>query len=376
MKNYGLASLDEFLGNFLVFRNLQPIDSRLPTLGELRTKIDLPEGQIPRKTHLTYARAINHIIQAAREIEAPGTVITKVIFLGDTVLNDGSAFLNICQTGNKHGAAFIGSENDAPLSMERTEKTGGFLVKANRWSALEEFNHIIKSSNISIDSQTAILVDLDKTSIGARGRNDKIIDRIRIEAAYETLNEILGPQFDPDLFEQAYSQFNQPEFHQFTTDNQDYLVYLCLMLGSDFFTANEIAEQIKSGEMSSFSQFTQTIQQRTMELPEKLRDTHNNFYTQFAIGDPTPFKTFRVNEYIYMCKYMGTQPVDAPVEKLLKDGVTITQEIRLIAQEWKNQGALLFGISDKPDEASIPGPDLLAQGYLPLHQIKTHAVGE
>ena len=376
MKNYGLASLDELLGNFLVYRNLQPVDTRLPTLNELRTKIGLPEDQFTRKTHLPYARAINHIIQAAREIESPGTIIKKVIFLGDTVHNDGSAFSNICQTGNKHGAAFIGTDSDAPPSAERIEKPGGFLYKANRWSAVEEFNRMIKRNNIVIDSQTAILVDLDKTTIGARGRNDKIIDQIRIEAAYETLNGLLGPQFDPDLFEKAYSRFNQPEFHQFTTDNQDYLVYLCLMLGSGLFTMNEITEQIRSGVMNNFSQFTQIIQQRIKELPEALRNSHNNFYGQFAIGDPTPFKTFRVNEYLHMCKYMGTQPENAPVEKLLKDEVTITQEIRFIAQEWKDQGALLFGISDKPDEASIPGPNLLAQGYLPIHQIKTHAVGE
>ena len=375
MKNYGLASIDEFLNNFIVYRNLRPVDTRLPSLNELRSKIGLPAGQFPRKTQMPYAHAINHILQAAREIEAPGTMITKVICLGDTVMSDGSAFSNICHAGNKHGAAFIGSENDAPLAVERIDTPGGFLYKANRWGAVEEFNKTLQTQDLVIDSQTVILVDLDKTSLGARGRNDKIIDRIRLEAAYETLNDILGPQFEPDLFEKAYSHFNQPEYHPFTTDNQDYLVYLCLMVGSGLFSVTTLSEQISSGAIGDFGLFTQAIQQRINELPEALRKTHQDFYTQYLIGDPTPFKTFRVNEYLNIRKYMGTQPNNAPVELLLKDEVTITQEIRQIVHEWKNQGALLFGLSDKPDEASIPSPDLLAQGYLPIHQIKTHAVG-
>ena len=38
--------------------------------------------------------------------------------------------------------------------------------------------------------------------------------------------------------------------------------------------------------------------------------------------------------------------------------------------------ALIFGLSDKPDEASIPTETLAELGNLPLHQIKTDVVGE
>jgi len=37
--------------------------------------------------------------------------------------------------------------------------------------------------------------------------------------------------------------------------------------------------------------------------------------------------------------------------------------------------ALIFGLSDKPDEASIPAQTLAKLGHLPLHQIKTDVVG-
>jgi hypothetical protein len=35
----------------------------------------------------------------------------------------------------------------------------------------------------------------------------------------------------------------------------------------------------------------------------------------------------------------------------------------------RQRGALLFGLSDKPDEASLPRPELAQKGYLPLHRV-------
>ena len=35
-----------------------------------------------------------------------------------------------------------------------------------------------------------------------------------------------------------------------------------------------------------------------------------------------------------------------------------------------------FGLSDKPDEASVPSPALAGRGYVPIHQAQTHVVGE
>ena len=60
---------------------------------------------------------------------------------------------------------------------------------------------------------------------------------------------------------------------------------------------------------------------------------------------------------------------------LLKKTITITQEVRQAALAWKDQGALLFGISDKPDEASIPTEAMARQGFQPIHRIETDVVG-
>ena len=37
---------------------------------------------------------------------------------------------------------------------------------------------------------------------------------------------------------------------------------------------------------------------------------------------------------------------------------------------------LLFGVSDKPDEASVPGPEQAREGNQPLHRLETLAAGE
>jgi hypothetical protein len=46
-----------------------------------------------------------------------------------------------------------------------------------------------------------------------------------------------------------------------------------------------------------------------------------------------------------------------------------------MGRRWREQGALLFGLSDKPDEASLPSATLAAHGYPPIHRAVTRAVG-
>jgi hypothetical protein len=37
---------------------------------------------------------------------------------------------------------------------------------------------------------------------------------------------------------------------------------------------------------------------------------------------------------------------------------------------------LIFGLSDKPDEASLPTPEQVIEGYRPLHQTVMKVYGE
>jgi hypothetical protein len=60
---------------------------------------------------------------------------------------------------------------------------------------------------------------------------------------------------------------------------------------------------------------------------------------------------------------------------MLAEEICMTREV-LEAAEWlRRRGCLLTALSDKPDEATMPTPELVARGYVPLHRVATHVVG-
>jgi hypothetical protein len=375
MKNYGRTSVSEFLDDQIVYRNLAPVDSRLPSLAQIRSLVGLPQGLIPRKSELEYARVIAHLLREARALDRPGAPIERLIYVGDTRLNDGNAFANICRAGGWPGLAFIGSERDDPPQVDVAQGEGTALYLSNRWSALGEFDRFCRKRRHPPDERAAIVVDLDKTALGARGRNDRVIDRARVEAVRRTVGDLLGAGFDAQGFQIAYDCLNQPRFHPFTSDNQDYLAYACLILGSGLYALDTLVDEIDSGRMASFSQFIDAVDAQSSKLPADLGGIHAGIYANVQQGDPTPFKEFRYNEYLTTTARMGHLDDGASVPDLLAGEILITQEVRQMALAWKEQGALLFGLSDKPDEASVPGPELAARGCLPIHRVETHAVG-
>jgi hypothetical protein len=376
MKNYGRASVHEFLGDLVVYRNLTPLDSRLPSLAELRSQVELAAGVTPRKSQPEYARVIVQLLQRARALDAPAVSVERLVYVGDTRLNDGVAFANICCAGDWPGVAFIGADRDEPAHVETTAQGDTILYQANRWSAIADFDRFCRERRFPVDARTAIVVDLDKTALGARGRNDHVIDRARVEAVQRTVAGLLGDDFDRESFRAAYDRLNQPEFHPFTTDNQDYLAYVCLILGSGLYALEALVAEVRAGRSASFEQFMAQVNGRAAELSVDLRRIHEDIHALVQQGDPTPFKAFRYNEYRATVKRMGWLDDDAPVAELLAQEIVVTQEVREMALSWREQGALLFGLSDKPDEASVPTGDLVDQGYQPIHRVETHVVGE
>jgi hypothetical protein len=375
MKNYGRTSVHEFLGDLIVYRNLVPMDRRLPSLSEIRSEVGLPAGAIPRKSAPEYARVIAHLLRRAQDLRSGGP-IERLVYVGDTRLNDGTAFANICSAGGWPGLAFIGTDREAPPRVEILEQEGGMLYLANRWSMLADFDRFCQWQGFSPDARAAVIVDLDKTALGARGRNDHAIDEARVEAVRRTVGDLLGEGFDAESFRAAYDLFNKPEFHPFTSDNQDYLAYICLILGSGLYALEQLVDEVRAGRMASYQQFIAGVDKRAGELPGDLRCIHADIYACVQQGDPTPFKAFRYNEYLTTIGAMGRLDDSAPVADLLANEICITQEVRAIALAWRDRGALLFGLSDKPDEASIPSDELASQGFCPIHRVETHAVGE
>jgi len=376
MNVYGKTSLYEILGDFVVFRNLDPVDSRLPTLNDVRNSVDIPGGKTPRKGQPAYAQVVVRLLPAAAKLIDPNYTIQQLVYIGDTRMNDGNAFMTIADAGNWRGIAFIAAENQHPPAVDLVEEGTTTLFLANRWSALSDFETYCHDHDFNLMEGTAVIIDLDKTALGARGRNDQVINLARVEAVRRTVGNLLGEAFDLERFQKAYSLLNQPAFHSFTTDNQDYVAYICLVLGSDLYNLDFLVDTLEKGELETFEQFINSVNDRFEELPPALRDVHTSVYTRVQAGDPTPFKAFRYQEYQTTVARMGCQGNWETVSELLSREIVITQEVRNAALRWKGKGALLFGLSDKPDEASFPGEELAAHGYQPIHRIETYAVGE
>jgi hypothetical protein len=376
MRTYGYANLAEFLGDRVVYRNLQPADPGLPGLETLKDVVGLPTGKIPRKSESDYARVVAHLLQTAQSQRGVRAPIRRLLFIGDTHLLDGTAFGNICQAANWPGLAFIGAENTQPVMINVVQHSSGQpLYLANRWAALADFSEYALSHNMPIDETTAAIIDIDKTALGARGRNGQVIDRARVQAIQDTVAALLGTGFELTTFRQTYDLLNQPEFHPFTTDNQDYLAYICLVLGSGLYRLETLLDQVRSGQLVTFEQFISHINDHRKDLPAHLSDIHAEIFANVQAGDPTPFKAFRRNEYLRTIARFNCLEETAPLSERLEQEILITQEVRQAALEWQKRGALLFGLSDKPDEAATPTLELSAQGFQPIHRAITYAAG-
>ena len=376
MQIFGRTELRDFLGDLIVYRNLVPIDKRLPALNTIRTEISLSSRRIPRKTDKDYAHVVVHLLNQARALVMPGTPIERLIFIGDTRMNDGTAFTNLCAAGGWDGMGFVGSETSAPTQIDVvTTSGGGQLYISNRWETLPDFDSFCASQGCPVDDKTAVIIDLDKTALGARGRNSHAIDQARVEAIRNTVAGLLDAAFDQIAFQAIYDKINQVEFHPFTTDNQDYLAYLCLIISGGLHELDEVVADIRAQRLTCFHDFIEQVNTYRHNLPSGLDPIHSEIYANVQSGDPTPFKAFRYNEYLSTVERMGKLGEDASVEELLAEEIVITQEVRALALDWRKRGALLFGLSDKPDEASVPRPSLAARGYLPIHHVATWTVG-
>jgi hypothetical protein len=369
----GQTRLADIFGDFVVYRNLIPADPGVPPAGALRIELGLEASGLPRKAEPLYGRMLAEMLRHARRVESPHRRLEHLIYIGDTRMNDGTAFLNLCAAGNWPGWAFIGADDPASPPQTKVEAP---LYLSNRWSALPDFLRFLESEGWALDETTAVVIDVDKTAIGARGRNDKVIDLARVEGVKRTVADLLGPRFDETAFRVVYDELNQPAYHLFTADNQDYLAYICLILGAGLWELGELIEEVRDGSVASFQDFIARVQRRRSELaPTGLISIHDDVWERVEAGDPTPFKAFRYNEYLTTAARFGDLPGASP-DEVLSQRIVITEEVRVAAASLRERGCLLFGVSDKPDEASVPSPEQAREGKKPLHRLETLAVGE
>jgi hypothetical protein len=270
---------------------------------------------------------------------------------------------------------FIGEDDDTPTALEVENSGTRTVCIANRWRLLDEIWAALARADFQVDEHTAVIIDLDKTALGARGRNDKVIDQVRIDAAREMARSAIGEDFGEERFNEAYHLLNKPHFHPLTADNQDYLAYICLVLASGFMDLQTVTYDFEVSRIDSFSEFLAGVENHKSTLPAGLSEIHESVFHAHQRGDPTPFKQFRQMEYLKTVENMGHLAGGVSVEEILEQRICISREVRSLAKSCRKKGALLFGLSDKPDEASLPTPLQRKQGWHPIHRTETYIVG-
>ncbi len=376
LETLGRGTLSELLGDMVIYRRLAPQDPRLPAFQDAWREMGAPDSRLPRKLEPVYARVVAWLLRRVHELEKPGRRISELLYLGDTAMLDSTAFHNLVRVSGWRGWAFIATERaDAPPEIEY-RKDG--VTLANRWPAITEWlNWLLEDQEAHLDERTAVVVDIDKTALGARGRNAGPIDEARMEGVERTVAQVLGPRFDRDTFQTAYRELNQSRYHSFTADNQDYLAYVCLIIGAGLYELEELKRDIEQGRMVDFAQFIRWADARLCrEEDVGFRAIHRAIYACFRAGDPTPFKAFRRQEYLSTVARMNSLPDDAPVEQRLREEICLTGEIMATLRWLRARGVSMLALSDKPDEASVPTPEQAQEGFLPLHRTPTHIVGQ
>ncbi len=362
------ANLASVLDDRVAYRNLEPMAPALPGLRAAWQEIGLDAYRIPRKTEPDYARVLIHFIQLA-QAQRGSAPLERLLFIGDTPMNDAQAARNLGKWLPMRG--FIGADR---LSQPAQTTVEDGLMLANRWDALASWLQWLRDEGVVIDERTALLLDIDKTLMGARGRNDHVIDLARVSAIAATMRAALGSHYQEGRFRQVYDRINQPAFHPFTKDNQDYVAYVCLMLLARVYDEAAFWQQLEDGSLATFEAFVERCDWQASRMPADLAEAHRQVVDGLAAGDPTPFKTFRRQEYLETLAHMDVLTDDDP-NAWLQHEIVITAEVLSVARYAVSLGALTFGLSDKPDEASLPTAEQAAQGMPAIHHATMKVYG-
>ena len=364
------GTLADFLGDRVVYRNLEPMGEGLEGLRAVWEQVGFDHYYVPRKTSPAYAKTLLFFLERMqRQRGAPP--LERLLFVGDTRMNDGTAARNLASHYPLMG--FIGADR---LQQERSIEIDRELMIANRWEALTDFLGWVRGQDFCCDGRTALLIDLDKTSLGARGRNDHVIDAARVRAVQRTMQAALGDGFSEGAFRAVYDPLNQPDYHYLTADNQDYLAYVCLMVSGGVYPSDRLWPDLEAGKIEGIEQFVSLCDQQRATMSPGLLAAHEEVRRGIEEEDPTPFKGFRRGEYFETVARMDTLPDDAAEADVLNSEIVITAEVASVAHHLAVKGVLVFGISDKPDEASVPTKQDEAKGYRAIHRTPMKVYGK
>lgn len=339
-------------GDLVIFRELQPCDPDLPDFATLRADVGLPNGQVPRKRDAEYARVVLRLLQTV-QLRRNLPPLRLLLVIGDTE-NDRMMGDHLRRTSGLPTFIFLGKDD---LSAEPALTTTRHISTATRWSLIEAWLEQVQQQSPLADTpdlwpRVAVLLDIDKTLLGPRGRGDHEINTARAEAALRVAQDLLGDRVDIAQFEATYAELCKPSYHSLTLDNQDYTVYITLLISAGIFSLDDLRHSMSEGTMTRFSQVLAAARPR---LPATLNELHAAMVAAHEAGDPTPFKAFRHAEFA------------ATVARMQDGRLRLCREVVNLTRNLAQRGVLCMAASDKPDEASLPSPEQAAAGLLPLH---------
>lgn len=339
MNDY-LVSIRSLFGDNIVLRDLEPLNFKIPGLSRIRDQLSFAEDYMPRKNEPDYVKVVESFIRYI----ASG--IRNVFYVGDSLFNDGYAIKHLSGYSHLNVLGFLCNQSKL--------RTGDFLLGnilfsddwANLWKLLPEG----LKRGITIDEQTIGLFDLDNTTYAAKGRESEPLTAARLEAVHLLFSEALGPhRYHKERTERAFREFDRDEYHPYTLDNLDYVVFLALVFSLGLFDIHEIKQNLVQRGIAFFcEQVLEEVEKRkSTEDLEKTCDIVREIHFNMRNGDKTPLKMFRSKEYASTGKWMS-QGGD------LGQRISITREVVEIINFLSQNKVHVLALSDRPVEATSP----------------------
>jgi len=318
------ATLNDILNDYIVLRELEPVRKELSSFNVLKDKLGL--ASLPRKKDKEYAVVLLEILKSAKAFK-------NIVYIGDTFLSDLTVIKNLKSYGDVDIFGVITDEGAKDL-----ESGVDFVVFSNSWGNLP---NIVKDK---INENSVVVVDIDKTFIGAHGRNHLPIDKARADAIVELAREMFD-EANIEAFLKLYHSIHTKDFLNFTQDNQDVVSIVSLILYANVITFEDFVNFAKT---HSFSDFIFSI-----DVKGKLKIYVDEVRKNLEENKPTLFPTFRKVELEKTIARMDFLLDETPLSTLLSEEILITGEVFRVCKFALEKGALVFGVSDKPKLASF-----------------------
>ncbi len=340
----GAASITDLFGSLISLRDLEPRAPDVRGLGKLREELGLSAPFVPRKNDREYASVVASFAQ-----DVAGSH-PQIIYVGDTLFNDGTAICNLADqaAGSVHG--FLCNERGFGVTDDFTI---GPVYFANRWRSLDRFLGDARRKGLTIDENTVGFFDLDQTVYAAKGRDDEPLLRARWKALLSYLRDNVPPnRFDPEHIERIYRHLDQDAYHRITRDNMDYVALFVLAIAAGLCDSSELEEFAASGN-NSIASLTERLYQRARfrldhaEIDHVMDEIRRVYFNTLA-GDQTPCKEYRR----YECA--ATAAAMKGLDDVNRDArIVFNREVIDFIHFLRDRGAHVFALSDRPVEAAV-----------------------